>query len=413
MAQKVLREVFLPCDDVVLAIGQENAFPWIERDLGAVVRQVRRARRSTLLRTSRHAPGVFFGGDSAFGPKNIIWAVEHGHQAAISIHKRCEGSDLKQRMPRGVNLVDVRKWAFTSGATATGTTPPPAASCRTSISRAASRSSTSRSSSGSRRSKSLTEVERCLNCDLQTVFTPSLCIECDACIDICPVDCLAITPNGDAARARGAAQGAAPQSGPAVFRFRAVEADRPRDAQRREPLRPLRVVRRALSDGRVGHAEINGIDTVRGRRRRPAGSGRVADHKKSRLNDFVLKLANVNGTGSASANSLLMKAVFRMGIPVSGKNFFPSNIQGLPTWYEIRVSGDGYLGRSGAVDVMVAMNCADLCARPRRGDSGRRTALRLDLAARSPACTPRHTRSSACRSRGCATSTSRTRARGS
>jgi 2-oxoglutarate ferredoxin oxidoreductase subunit alpha len=82
----------------------------------------------------------------------------------------------------------------------------------------------------------------------------------------------------------------------------------------------------------------------------------VADPKKSRLNDFVLKLANVNGTGSASANSLLMKAVFRMGVPVSGKNFFPSNIQGLPTWYEIRVSGDGYLGRSGAVDVMVAMN---------------------------------------------------------
>jgi 2-oxoglutarate ferredoxin oxidoreductase subunit alpha len=82
----------------------------------------------------------------------------------------------------------------------------------------------------------------------------------------------------------------------------------------------------------------------------------VADQKTSRLNDFVLKLANVNGTGSASANSLLMKAVFRMGVPVSGKNFFPSNIQGLPTWYEIRVSGDGYLGRSGAVDVMVAMN---------------------------------------------------------
>jgi 2-oxoglutarate/2-oxoacid ferredoxin oxidoreductase subunit alpha len=82
----------------------------------------------------------------------------------------------------------------------------------------------------------------------------------------------------------------------------------------------------------------------------------VADGKKSRINDFVLKLANVNGTGSASANSLLMKVIFRMGVPVSGKNFFPSNIQGLPTWYEIRVSNDGYLGRSGAVDVMVAMN---------------------------------------------------------
>jgi 2-oxoglutarate ferredoxin oxidoreductase subunit alpha len=82
----------------------------------------------------------------------------------------------------------------------------------------------------------------------------------------------------------------------------------------------------------------------------------VAKQQKSRVNDFVLKIANVNGTGSASANSLLMKTVFRMGVPVSGKNFFPSNIQGLPTWYEIRVSKDGYLGRSGAVDIMVAMN---------------------------------------------------------
>lgn len=78
----------------------------------------------------------------------------------------------------------------------------------------------------------------------------------------------------------------------------------------------------------------------------------------SQLNDFVIKVANVNGTGSASANTLLMKSIFRMGIPVAGKNFFPSNIQGLPTWYEIRVSKDGYLARSGAVDVMVAMNLA-------------------------------------------------------
>jgi 2-oxoglutarate ferredoxin oxidoreductase subunit alpha len=82
----------------------------------------------------------------------------------------------------------------------------------------------------------------------------------------------------------------------------------------------------------------------------------VAEQQKSRVNDFVLKIANVNGTGSASANTLLMKTVFRMGIPVSGKNFFPSNIQGLPTWYEIRVSKDGYLARSGVVDIMVAMN---------------------------------------------------------
>jgi 2-oxoglutarate ferredoxin oxidoreductase subunit alpha len=81
-----------------------------------------------------------------------------------------------------------------------------------------------------------------------------------------------------------------------------------------------------------------------------------AADSQDRLNDFVIKLANVNGTGSASANSLLMKSIFRVGIPVMGKNYFPSNIQGLPTWYEIRVTRDGYVARSGRVDVMVAMN---------------------------------------------------------
>ncbi|MGH8188521.1 MAG: 2-oxoacid:acceptor oxidoreductase family protein [Steroidobacteraceae bacterium] len=81
-----------------------------------------------------------------------------------------------------------------------------------------------------------------------------------------------------------------------------------------------------------------------------------AADSQDRLNDFVIKLANVNGTGSASANSLLMKSVFRMGVPVMGKNYFPSNIQGLPTWYEIRITRDGYVARSGRVDIMVAMN---------------------------------------------------------
>src|SRR6202522_1871991 len=76
----------------------------------------------------------------------------------------------------------------------------------------------------------------------------------------------------------------------------------------------------------------------------------------NRVNDFVIKFANVNGTGSASANSLVMKAIFRMGVPVTGKNYFPSNIQGLPTWYEIRVTRDGYAARASQVDIMVAMN---------------------------------------------------------
>src|SRR5271155_1479657 len=74
------------------------------------------------------------------------------------------------------------------------------------------------------------------------------------------------------------------------------------------------------------------------------------------VNDFVMKLATANATGSASANSLIMKAIFRMGVPVTGKNYFPSNIQGLPTWYEIRVTRDGYAARAGRVDIMVAMN---------------------------------------------------------
>ena len=103
---------------------------------------------------------------------------------------------------------------------------------------------------------------------------------------------------------------------------------------------------------------------------------------RARVNDFAFKLANVNGTGSASANGLLMQAIFRMGIPVSGKNLFPSNIQGLPTWYEIRVNKDGYTARAPDYDLMVAMNARDLRARHRGGPPGRLRALRLDLAAR-------------------------------
>ncbi len=118
VAQRVLREVFLPCDDVVLAIGQENAFPWIERDLGLTFDKYDVPVIDPVTFESSR-PGVFFGGDSAFGPKNIIWAVEHGHQAAISIHKRCEGNDLKQRMPRGVNLVSakmgIHEWSYSNG----------------------------------------------------------------------------------------------------------------------------------------------------------------------------------------------------------------------------------------------------------------------------------------------------------
>jgi NADPH-dependent glutamate synthase beta subunit-like oxidoreductase len=198
VAQRTLREVFLPCDDVVLAIGQENAFPWIERDLGLTFdkHDVPIVDAVTFESTR---PGVFFGGDSAFGPKNIIWAVEHGHQAAISIHKRCQGLDLKQRMPRGVNLatakMGIHEWSYSNGYDPAARRIMPHVDLTKRFKKL-----NIEVELGFTAEQVATEVERCLNCDLQTVFTPKLCIECDACLDICPVDCLAITPNGTQAQ---------------------------------------------------------------------------------------------------------------------------------------------------------------------------------------------------------------------
>jgi NADPH-dependent glutamate synthase beta subunit-like oxidoreductase/ferredoxin len=194
VAQRTLREVFLPCDDVVLAIGQENAFPWIERDLGLDFDKHDVPVIDAITFESTR-PGVFFGGDSAFGPKNIIWAVEHGHQAAISIHKRCQGSDLKQRMPRGVNLatakMGIHEWSYSNGYDAAARRIMPHVDLTKRFKKL-----NIEVELGFTAEQVATEVERCLNCDLQTVFAPKLCIECDACIDICPVDCLAIAPNG-------------------------------------------------------------------------------------------------------------------------------------------------------------------------------------------------------------------------
>ena len=198
VAQRTLREVFLPCDDVVLAIGQENAFPWIERDLGLTFDKHDVPIIDAVTFESTR-PGVFFGGDSAFGPKNIIWAVEHGHQAAISIHKRCQGLDLKQRMPRGVNLatakMGIHEWSYSNGYDPAARRIMPHVDLTKRFKKL-----NIEVELGFTAEQVATEVERCLNCDLQTVFTPKLCIECDACLDICPVDCLAITPNGTQAQ---------------------------------------------------------------------------------------------------------------------------------------------------------------------------------------------------------------------
>jgi NADPH-dependent glutamate synthase beta subunit-like oxidoreductase len=191
---RVVEEVFFPCDDVVLAIGQDNAFPWVERDLGIefdkwdVPAVDSKTFESTL-------PGVFFGGDAAFGPKNIIWAVEHGHQAAISIHKHCEGTDLAERLPRGVNLASakmgIHEWSYSNAYDGAERRMMPHVELKQRFKKI-----DIEVELGFTPEQVLTEVERCLNCDLQTVFAADLCIECDACLDICPVDCLSIIPNG-------------------------------------------------------------------------------------------------------------------------------------------------------------------------------------------------------------------------
>jgi NADPH-dependent glutamate synthase beta subunit-like oxidoreductase len=191
---KTVREVFLPCDDVVLAIGQENAFPWIERDLGlAFDRHDVPVVDAKTYQSTR--PGVFFGGDAAFGPKNIIWAVEHGHQAAISIHKHCEGTSLEERLARGVTLttakMGIHEWSYSNAYEPAARRIMPHVDLKQRFKKL-----NIEVELGFTAEQIATEVERCLNCDLQTVFTTDLCIECDACIDICPVDCLAIAPNG-------------------------------------------------------------------------------------------------------------------------------------------------------------------------------------------------------------------------
>jgi formate dehydrogenase (NADP+) beta subunit len=199
-AQAVTGEQFYPCDDVVLAIGQENAFPWIERDLGIEFGKW----EVPVVDETTHAstrPGVFFGGDAAFGPKNIIWAVEHGHQAAVSIHLHCEGRDLASRRPRQLRMeprkMGLHEWAYKNDFDPRERRLVPHVELKKRFEKL-----DIEVELGFTAEQAALEVNRCLNCDVQTVFTDPLCIECDACIDICPVDCLAILQPADEATLR-------------------------------------------------------------------------------------------------------------------------------------------------------------------------------------------------------------------
>jgi NADPH-dependent glutamate synthase beta subunit-like oxidoreductase len=189
---RVIDTVMIPCDVVILAIGQENAFPWIERDIGLAFNEwdMPVVDRTTMQSTR---PGVFFGGDAAWGPENIIWAVAHGHEAAISIHNHCQRIPLGQRPPRGMNLISMKmgihEWSYSNNYD-----PAPRAKMTHVELGERLRRLTTEVELGFDVEQTAKEVERCLNCDVQTHFTAPLCIECDACIDVCPVDCLTITP---------------------------------------------------------------------------------------------------------------------------------------------------------------------------------------------------------------------------
>ena len=196
----VTGEVTIPCDDVILAIGQDNAFPWIERDIGIEFDEWECpvVDEETMM-CSRD--GIFFGGDSAFGPKNIIWAVAHGHEAAISIHKHCQDESLKDRLPVGVNLASqkmgMHEWSYSNDYDPAARRLMPHVDLKERFKKL-----DIEVELGFTAEQAIQEVERCLNCDIQTVFAAKLCIECDACIDICPVNCLTIAENGDEADLR-------------------------------------------------------------------------------------------------------------------------------------------------------------------------------------------------------------------
>jgi len=205
--ESIGREV-IPCDTVILAIGQDNAFPFIERNIGLEFGKwdMPVVDKTTFMSTR---PGVFFGGDAAFGPANIIWAVEHGHQAAISMHHYLQGIPVTERPPRGVTLASTKmglhEWSYSNNYASVARQKMVHVDMPRRFA-----DMTIEVETGFTPEQTAAEVERCLNCDVQTHFTAKACIECDACIDICPVDCLTIAPNGDEFDLRGRLTAPAP-----------------------------------------------------------------------------------------------------------------------------------------------------------------------------------------------------------
>jgi formate dehydrogenase (NADP+) beta subunit len=205
----------VPCDDVLVAVGQENAFPWIERDLGIDFDQWDMPKVDPVTFRSTH-PKVFFGGDAAFGPKNIIWAVAHGHEAAISIDKLLHGEDITERPAPMVTLISqkmgIHEWSYDNEIAPDQRYKVPLRDKAVAL-----RDIKAEVELGFDLDLALAEAGRCLNCDVQTVFTPSLCIECDACVDICPMDCITFTQNGEEAELRTRLNAPSPNTMQALY----------------------------------------------------------------------------------------------------------------------------------------------------------------------------------------------------
>ena len=193
-------DAFFACDEVLIAVGQENAFPWIERDVGIDFDQwgLPLLREGTFQST---LPKVFFGGDAAYGPKNIITAVAQGHEAAVSIDLLLDGQDVAARPAPRTNLMSekmgIHEWAYDNDPSNDLRYKVPWANAEKALA-----SIKVEVELGFDARTAFKEAGRCLNCDVQTVFTPKLCIECDACVDICPMDCITFTVNGDEADLR-------------------------------------------------------------------------------------------------------------------------------------------------------------------------------------------------------------------
>ena len=188
-------EVFFECDEVLIAVGQENAFPWIERSSGIAFDKWGLPVLEAETMQSTH-PRVFFGGDAAFGPKNIIWAVAHGHEAAVSIDRLLSGEDITDRPQPHVNLISqkmgIHEWIYDNAVSDDLRFKVPWTKAEIALA-----SIKVEVELGFDAATAFKETQRCLNCDVQTVFADKLCIECDACVDICPMDCISFTANGD------------------------------------------------------------------------------------------------------------------------------------------------------------------------------------------------------------------------